>query len=67
MNVIGQGYGASHEARTDEWRSNGGMMLAVENGRVLTKACLSAALSTTNSTWSDPGANPGLCNEKASD
>jgi hypothetical protein len=31
----------------------------------LDKKRLSANLSNTNSTWSDLGINPGLCNERA--
>jgi hypothetical protein len=28
------------------------------------KTCLSATLSTTNTTWTDPGSKPGLCGER---
>jgi hypothetical protein len=28
------------------------------------KTCLSATLSTTNPTWTDPGSNPGLRGER---
>jgi hypothetical protein len=40
--------------------SHDGMTLTGENRRSLRKADPSAALSTTNLTWTDPGANPGL-------
>jgi hypothetical protein len=35
------------------------MMLAGESRRTRRKTCLSATLSTTNPTWTDPGANLG--------
>jgi hypothetical protein len=40
--------------------SDGGMILTGENRRTLRKTCPSATLSTTNPTWIDQGANPGL-------
>jgi hypothetical protein len=39
---------------------DGGMILTGENRRTRRKTCLSATLSTTNPTWIDQGANPGL-------
>jgi hypothetical protein len=45
-----------------EWRSNG--ILTGENRRTQRKTCPSATLSTTNLTWIDPGANPGLHSER---
>jgi hypothetical protein len=36
------------------------MKLTGENRRTRGKTCLSATLSTTNPTWTDPGSNPGL-------
>jgi hypothetical protein len=38
--------------------NDGGMILTGENRR--RKTCPSATLSTTNPTWIDPDANPGL-------
>jgi hypothetical protein len=46
--------------------SDGGMILTGENRRTRRKTCTSATLSTTNPTWIDPGANPGLCGETPS-
>jgi hypothetical protein len=40
--------------------NDGGMILTGENRRTRRKPCPSATLSTTNPTWIDPGANPGL-------
>jgi hypothetical protein len=40
------------------------MILARENRRTRGKTCPSATLSTTNPTWIDPGANPGLRGER---
>jgi hypothetical protein len=45
--------------------SNGGMILTGENRRTLRKTCPSDALSTTNPTWIDLGANPGLRGERS--
>jgi hypothetical protein len=45
---------------TDEYGANGGMIFAGETEE-LGENLLSATLSTTNPTWKDPGANPGLC------
>jgi hypothetical protein len=36
------------------------MKLTAENRSTRRKTCHSATLSTTNSTWTDPGSNPGL-------
>jgi hypothetical protein len=43
--------------------NDGGMILTEENRRARRKTCLSAILSTTNPTWIEPGANPGLRGE----
>jgi hypothetical protein len=40
------------------------MMLAGENRRTRRKTYPSVTLSTTNPTWIDPGANPGLLSER---
>jgi hypothetical protein len=40
--------------------NDGGMTLTGESRRTRRKTCPSANLSTTNPTWIDPGANPGL-------
>jgi hypothetical protein len=40
--------------------SHGGMIWTGENRRTRRKTCPSATLSTTNHTWSEPGANPDL-------
>jgi hypothetical protein len=40
------------------------MILTGENRRTRRKTCPSATLSTTNPTWIDPGANPGLRGER---
>jgi hypothetical protein len=39
-------------------------ILTGENRRTRRKICPSATLSTTNPTWIDPGANPGLRGER---
>jgi hypothetical protein len=39
-------------------------ILTGENRRTRSKTCPSATLSTTNFTWIDPGANPGLRGER---
>jgi hypothetical protein len=44
--------------------SDGGMILTGENRRTQRKTCPIATLSTTNPTWIDPGANPGLRGER---
>jgi hypothetical protein len=44
--------------------SDGGMILTGENRGTRRKTCPSATLSTTNPTWIDPGANPGLRGER---
>jgi hypothetical protein len=41
-------------------RSHGGMILTGENWRHRRKPCPSATLPTTNPTWIDAGAKPGL-------
>jgi hypothetical protein len=49
---------------TYEWIwSSRGMILTGENRRTRRKTCPSATLSTTNSTWTALGANPGLSSE----
>jgi hypothetical protein len=40
------------------------MILTGQNLRTLRNTCTSAALSTTNPTWADLGANPALRGEK---
>jgi hypothetical protein len=40
------------------------MILIDENKRTRRIACPSANLSTTNPTWTDPGANPGFRGER---
>jgi hypothetical protein len=44
--------------------SHGGMILTAENLRTQRKVCASASLSTTNPTWIDRRANPGLRGER---
>jgi hypothetical protein len=44
--------------------SDGGMILTGENRGTRRKTCPSATLSTTNPTWIDLGANPGLRGER---
>jgi hypothetical protein len=44
--------------------SDDGMILTGENRRTQRKTCSSATLSTTNPTWIEPGANPGLSGER---
>jgi hypothetical protein len=49
-----------------ELQSDGGMMILTgESRRTLRKTCPSAIFSTTNPTWIDPGANPGLRGERS--
>jgi hypothetical protein len=40
--------------------NDGGMILTGKNRRTRRETCRSATLSTTNRTWIEPGANPGL-------
>jgi hypothetical protein len=40
------------------------MMMTGENRRIRGKACPGATLSTTNPTWTDPGADPSLRGER---
>jgi hypothetical protein len=40
------------------------MILTGENWRTQRKTCSSATLSTTNPIWLDPGANPGLRDDR---
>jgi hypothetical protein len=40
------------------------MKLTEDNERTRGKTCSSATLSTTNSTWTDPGSNQGLRGER---
>jgi hypothetical protein len=40
------------------------MKLTGENRRTREKTCPSATLSTTKPTWTDPGSNPGLRDER---
>jgi hypothetical protein len=40
------------------------MKLTGESRSTRGKTCLSATLSTTNPTWTDPGSNPGLRGER---
>jgi hypothetical protein len=44
--------------------SDGAMILTGENRRTRRKTCSGATLSTTNPTWIEPGANPGLRSER---
>jgi hypothetical protein len=44
------------------WKFNR-MILTWENRRTRRKTCRSATFSTTNTTWTDPDANPDLCGE----
>jgi hypothetical protein len=44
--------------------SDGGMILTGEPKNSEKKTCPSATLCTTNPTWTDPGAKPGLCGER---
>jgi hypothetical protein len=44
--------------------SDGGMILTGENRRTRRETCPSATLPTTNPTWNDLGANPGLRGER---
>jgi hypothetical protein len=45
-------------------KSLGGMILTGENRKTRRKTCPDATLSTTNSTWIDPGSNPGFRRER---
>jgi hypothetical protein len=45
--------------------SDGGTILTEKNRRTGRKTYYSAALFTTNPTWIDPGANPGLRGERS--
>jgi hypothetical protein len=49
-----------HPIHDTSLESDGGMILTGENRTTRRKTCPSATLSTTNPTWIDPGANPGL-------
>jgi hypothetical protein len=40
------------------------MIVTGENQRTQRKTYPSATLSTTNPTWTDPGANPGVCSDR---
>jgi hypothetical protein len=40
------------------------MILTEENGRTRRKTCPSPTMFTTNPTWTDSGANPGLPGER---
>jgi hypothetical protein len=42
----------------------GGVILTGEDRRTWRKTCAIVTLSTTNPTWTDPGANPGLLGER---
>jgi hypothetical protein len=44
-------------------KRHGGMILTGENEEIKRKTYPCATLSTTNPTWTDPVANPGLCGE----
>jgi hypothetical protein len=44
--------------------SDGGMILTGENRTTRRKTCPSATLSTTNPTWTDLGAKPGIRGER---
>jgi hypothetical protein len=44
--------------------NDGGMILTGESRRTRRKSCPSATLSTTNPTWTYPGANPELRGER---
>jgi hypothetical protein len=44
--------------------SDSGMILTGDNRRIRRKTYPIATLPTTNPTWIDPGANPGLCGER---
>jgi hypothetical protein len=43
---------------------NAGKGVLEVNAEKITGTCPSATLSTTNSTWTDPGMNLGLCGER---
>jgi hypothetical protein len=51
--------GVTYE-NTEPWRND----TTGENQRAWRKTCPSASLSTTNPTWTDLGANRGLCSER---
>jgi hypothetical protein len=44
--------------------NHGGMILKGEKRRTWRKLCLRATLSTTNPTYTDPGANQGLRDDR---
>jgi hypothetical protein len=44
--------------------SHSEIILTGENQVTWRKTCPSATLSTTNPTWTEPGSNPGLCDER---
>jgi hypothetical protein len=46
-------------------QNHGGMILTGENRRTRRKSCLTATLSITTQTWTDPGANPGKRGERS--
>jgi hypothetical protein len=56
-------YHITHSPDGMSLESDGGMILTGENRRTRRKTCPSATLSTTNPTWTDLGANPGLRGE----
>jgi hypothetical protein len=60
---LGQSNRTPHGAVIDEYGANGGMIFAGETEE-LGENPPSATLSTTNPTWKDPGANPGLRGER---
>jgi hypothetical protein len=45
-------------------KNDGGIIMTGENRRTQRKTCRSAILSTTNPTWTEPGANPGIRGER---
>jgi hypothetical protein len=61
--LLGQSKCTPHGAVIDEYGANGGMIFAGETEE-LGENLPSATLSTTNHTWIDPGANPGLRGER---
>jgi hypothetical protein len=46
------------------WRATAEWYIDRENPKNTEETCPSATLSTTNSTWIDPGAKPGLRDER---
>jgi hypothetical protein len=44
--------------------NDGGMILTGENRRIRRKTFSSATFSTTNLTWIDEGANPGISGDR---